>query len=157
VNCSDRVKIRRPAQATPYHWICRRFRARRGCALLLVTGHWQSRPLRRSPFLGRSSNGRFWSRKVENALYFNGELTDTLSASMLFSIVRRHSKFQAKSSICAGRNVGCADSPGIRTCDRAEERTDHADGVREAALAHEHKSETTARTSAARRLRNAPL
>lgn len=34
------------------------------------------------PDTGCSSNGGFWSRKVENALSFKRELTDTLSASL---------------------------------------------------------------------------
>jgi hypothetical protein len=41
--------------------------------LLSMMGHWlNSFCRRRNPISGRSSNGGFWSMKVENALSFNG-------------------------------------------------------------------------------------
>jgi hypothetical protein len=39
-------------------------------ALLSMMGHWLNR--RRNPIPGRSTGGGFWSRKIENALSFNG-------------------------------------------------------------------------------------
>jgi hypothetical protein len=48
-----------------------------GClmALLSTTGHWAGLAFVEGgiPFSGGSSNGGFWSRKVENALSFNGD------------------------------------------------------------------------------------
>ncbi len=43
-------------------------------AVLWMTGHWAGQALVEGgiPFSGGSSNGGFWSRKVENALSFNG-------------------------------------------------------------------------------------
>jgi hypothetical protein len=41
---------------------------------LSMTGHWTGQAFEGEiPFSGRSSSGGFWSRKVENALSFNGD------------------------------------------------------------------------------------
>ncbi len=44
-------------------------------AVLWMTGHWAGQALVEGgiPFSGGSSNGGFWSRKVENARSFNGD------------------------------------------------------------------------------------
>jgi len=44
-------------------------------ALLSMTGHWTAQAFVEGeiPFFGRSSDGGFWFRKVENALSFNGD------------------------------------------------------------------------------------
>jgi len=56
----------------------------RRCSCLVsqpMTGHWGDRLLLKTKSnFRRGSNGGFWSWKVENALSFNGGLTDTLSA-----------------------------------------------------------------------------
>jgi len=47
--------------------------ASRLMAVLSMTGHWAGQVLSKAEFhFGGSSNGGFWSRKVENALSFNG-------------------------------------------------------------------------------------
>jgi hypothetical protein len=40
-----------------------------------MTSHWAGQAFvdGEIPFSGRSSNGGFWSRKIENALSFNGD------------------------------------------------------------------------------------
>jgi hypothetical protein len=47
----------------------------RSMALLSTTGHWAGQAFvdGKIPFSGGSSNGGFWSKKVENALSFNGD------------------------------------------------------------------------------------
>jgi hypothetical protein len=49
--------------------------ASRLMALSSMTDHWAGRAFVEGeiPFSGRSSNGGFWSRKVENALSFKGD------------------------------------------------------------------------------------
>jgi hypothetical protein len=49
--------------------------ARRLMALLSMAAHWAGQAFAEGeiPFSGRSSNGGFWPRKVENALSFNGD------------------------------------------------------------------------------------
>jgi hypothetical protein len=49
--------------------------ASRLMALLSTTGHWAGQAFVEGeiPFSGGSSNGGFWSKKVENALSFNGD------------------------------------------------------------------------------------
>ena len=49
--------------------------ASRLMALLSMTGHWAAQAFVEGeiPFSGGSSNGGFWSKKVENALSFNGD------------------------------------------------------------------------------------
>jgi len=44
-------------------------------ALLSTTGHWAGQAFVEGemPFSGGSSNGGLWSKKVENALSFNGD------------------------------------------------------------------------------------
>jgi hypothetical protein len=54
--------------------------ARRLMAVLSMTAIWAGQAFVEGeiPFSGGSSNGGFWPTKVENALSFNGGLTDTL-------------------------------------------------------------------------------
>ena len=78
-----------------------------------MTGHWAEQAFVEGevPFSGGSSNGGFWSRKVEIALSFNGELTDTLSAIILKYNVNFRTSIVGPDCFWAGQSLESQRNP----------------------------------------------